>query len=154
MSLQVKVAWFRSLDLVLHGKKNIPVPRFLVDQCERHGVLVNSGVLMNRGDSWLLKHSVPSVRLPTGKYITATRVRYSRDSLSATVAATMRPGPQWSIKYDDHYLSFVAHVNDANAWETVKQRGNKVTVIRGYCDGCGESKPLRRVVPEGTTHKA
>ena len=58
----------------------------------------------------------------------------------------MRPGQQRGINNDDLQI-FLGHTNDAIARETVKQMGMKVTDTRGYCDGCGEAKAIRRAVP-------
>ena len=71
----------------------------------------------------------------------------------AMVAAVIRPGPQRSMNCDDLHFS-LGHTNDDNAREIAKQRGIKVTGVRGYCDGCGESKAIRRAVPKETTLKA
>ena len=71
----------------------------------------------------------------------------------AMVAATMLPGPQRSMNCDDLHFS-LGHTNDDNARETAKQRGIKVTGVRGSCDGCGQSKTIRRAVPKETTLKA
>ena len=54
---------------------------------------------------------------------------------------------------DDVHFS-LGHTNDDNARETAKQRGIKVPGVWGYCDGCGESKAIKRAVPKETTFKA
>ncbi|CAM9691192.1 unnamed protein product, partial [Ascophyllum nodosum] len=81
----------------------------------------------------------------------ASLVRRKRTCTSATVtnsrsadpptmvAAIMSPGPQRSMNCDDLHFS-LGHTNDDNARKTAKQRGIKVAGVRGYCDGCGQSK--------------
>ena len=93
------------------------------------------------------------VKSPTGNYIAATRVKHRSADPPAMVAAMMRPGPQRSMNCDDLHFS-LGHTNDDNARETAKQKDIKVTGIRGYCDGCGESKAIRRAVSKETTLKA
>ena len=92
-------------------------------------------------------------RSPTGNYIAATRVKHGSADPPAMVAAMMHPGPQRSMNCDDLHFS-LGHTNDDNARETAKQRGIKVTGVRGYCDGCGEPKAIRRAVPKEITLKA
>ena len=110
-------------------------------------------VLMNREGAWLLNGRVHFVKSPTGNYIAATRVKHGSADPPVMVAAMMHPGPQRSMNCDDLHFS-LGHTNDDNARETAKQRGIKVTGVRGYCDGCGESKAIRRAVPKETTLKA
>ena len=80
-------------------------------------------------------------------------MKYGSADPPAIVAAMMRPGPQRSMNCNDLDFS-LGHINDDNARETAKQRGIKVTGVWGYCDGCGESKAIRRAVPKETTLKA
>ena len=101
-------------------------------------------ILMNRDGTSTLNGRVCFVKLPAGNYIQATWVEHGAD-LPATVAAMMRLGQQRSINSDDLHIS-LGHTNDANARETAKQMGIKATGIRGYCDGCGEAKAIRRAV--------
>ena len=110
-------------------------------------------VLMNREGAWLLNGRVHFITSPTGNYIAATRVKHRSADPPAMVAAMMRPGPQRSINCDDVHFS-LGHTNEDNAREIARQRGIKVTGVRGYCDGCGESKSIRRAVPKETTLKA
>ena len=93
------------------------------------------------------------IKSPTGNYIAVTRVKHRSADPPVMVAAMMRPGSQRSINCDDLHFS-LGHTNDDNARETAKQRGIKVTGVRGYCDGCGESKAIKRAVPKETTLKA
>ena len=65
----------------------------------------------------------------------------------------MRPGQQRSINSDDLHIS-LGHTNDTNARKTAKQMWMKVTDTRGYCDGCGEGKAIRRAVPRKTKVKS
>ena len=110
-------------------------------------------VLMNREGAWLLNGRVHIVKPPTGNYLAATRVKHRSADPPAMVAAMMRPGPQRSMNCDDLHFS-LGHTSDDNARKTAKQRGIKVTGVRGYCDGCGESKAIRRAGPKETTLKA
>ena len=64
----------------------------------------------------------------------------------AMVAAMMWPGQQRSINSDDLHVSLGPKI-DTNACETTKQVRIEVTSTRGYCDGCGEAKAIRRAVP-------
>ena len=65
----------------------------------------------------------------------------------------MRPGQQRGNNNDDLQI-FLGHTNDAIVRETAKQMGMKVTDTRGYCDGCGEAKAIRRTVPRKTKVKS
>ena len=158
---RLKVEWFGSLDVVLHCKEDVPVtledvavvPSLAFDLMSINRIQERYDVLMNRKGAWLLNGRVHFVKSPTGNYIAATRVKHRSADPPAMVAALMRPGPQRSINCDDLHFS-LGHTNDDNARETAKQRGIKVTGVRGYCDGCGESKAIRRAVPKETTLKA
>ena len=158
---RLKVEWFGSLDVVLHCKEDVPVtledvavvPSLAFDLMSINRIQERYDALMNRKGAWLLNGRVHFVKSPTGNYIAATRVKHRSADPPAMVAALMRPGPQRSINCDDLHFS-LGHTNDDNARETAKQRGIKVTGVRGYCDGCGESKAIRRAVPKETTLKA
>ena len=158
---RLKVEWFGSLDVVLHCKEDVPVTledvavvlSLAFDLMSINRIQERYDVLMNRKGAWLLNGRVHFVKSPTGNYIAATRVKHRSADPPAMVAALMRPGPQRSINCDDLHFS-LGHTNDDNARETAKQRGIKVTGVRGYCDGCGESKAIRRAVPNETTLKA
>ena len=158
---KLKVEWFGSLDVVLHCKKNVPVtledvdvvPSLAFDLMSINCVQERYDVLMNREGAWLLNDRVHFVKSPTGNYIAATRVKHRSADPPAMVAAMALPGPQRSMNCDDLHFS-LGHTNDDNARETAKQRGIKVTGVRGYCDGCGVSKAIRRAVPKETTLKA
>ena len=158
---KLKVEWFGSLDVVLHCKEDVPVtledvaliPPLTFDLMSINCIQKRYDVLMNRESAWLLNGRVHFVKSPAGNYIAATRVKHRSADPPAMVAAMMRPGPQRSMNWDDLHFS-LGHTNDDNARETAKQRGIKVTGVRGYCDGCGESKAIRRAVPKETTLKA
>ena len=158
---KLKVEWFGSLDVVLHCKEDVPVtlkdvavvPSHAFDLMSINCIQERYNVLMNREGAWLLNGRVHFVKSPTGNYIAAARVKHRSADPPAMVAAMMRPGPQRSMNCDDLHFS-LGHTNDDNARETAKQRGIKVTGVRGYCDGCGESKAIRRYVPKETTLKA
>ena len=158
---KLKVEWLGSLDVVLHCKEDVPVtledvavvPSLAFDLMSINCIQKRYDILMNREGAWLLNSRVHFVKSPTGNYIAATRVKYGSADPPAMVAAMMRPGPQRSMNCDDLDFS-LGHTNDDNARETAKQRGIKVTGVRGYCDGCGESKAIRRAVPKETTLKA
>ena len=129
------------------------VPSLAFDLMSINCIQERYDVLMNRGGAWLLNARVHFVKSPTSNYIAATRVKHRSADPPAMVAAMMRPGPQRSMDCDDLHFS-PGHTNDDNARETAKQRGTKVTGVRGSCDGCGESKAIRCAVPKETTHKA
>ena len=158
---KLKVEWFGSLDVVLHCKEDVPVtlervavvPSLAFDLMPINCIQERYDVLMNREGAWLLNGRVHFVKSPTGNFIAATRVKHRSADPPAMVAAMMRPGPQRSMNCDDLHF-FLGHTNDDNARETAKQRGIKVTGVRGYCNGCGESKAIRRAVPKETTLKA
>ena len=107
---------------------------------------------MNRDGTWILDGRVHFVKIPAGNYIQPTRVDYGANP-PAMMAAMMRPGQQRGINNDDQHIS-LGHTNDAIARETAKQMGTKVTDTRGYCDGCGEAKAIRRAVPRKTKVKS
>ena len=158
---KLKVEWFGSLDVVLHCKEDVPVtledvavvPSLAFDLISINCIQERYDVLMNRESAWLLNGRVHFVKSTTGNYIAATRVKHRSADPPAMVAAMMRPGPQRSMNCDDLLFS-LGHTNDDNTRETAKQRGIKVTGVRRYCDGCGESKAIRRAVPKETTLKA
>ena len=158
---KLKVEWFGSLDVVLHCKEDVPVtledvaavPSLAFDLMSINCINERYDVLTNREGAWLLNGRVHFVKSPTGNYIAATRVKHRSADPPAMVAAMMRPGPPRSMNCDDLHFS-LGHTNDGNARETAKQRGIKVTGVRGYCDGCGESKAIKRAVPKETTLKA
>ena len=159
---KLKVEWFESLDVVLHCKEDVPVtledvavvPSLAFDIMSINCIQERYDVLLNSEGAWLLNGRMHFVKSPTGNYIAAIRVKHRSADPPAMVAAMMRPGPQRSMNYDDlHYFS-LGQTNDDNARETAKQRGIKVTGFRGYCDGCSESKAIRRAVPKETTFKA
>ena len=99
--------------------------------------------------TYFQKESPPPAGAPMGAVHVCPR---SADP-PAIVAAMMRPGPQRRMNCDDLHFS-LGHTNADNARETAKQRGIKVTGVRGYCDGCGQSKTIRRALPKETTLKA
>ena len=158
---KLKVEWFGSLGIVLHCKEDVPVtladvavvPFLAFDLMSINCIQERYDVLMNREGAWLLNGRVHFVKSPTGNYIAATRVKHRSADPPAMVAAMMRPGPQRGMNCDDLHFS-LGHTNDDNARETAKQRDIKVTGVRGYCDGCGESKAIKRAVPKETTLKA
>ena len=129
------------------------VPSLAFDLMSINCIQERYDVLMNREGAWLLNGRVHFVKSPTGNYIAATRVKHRSADPPAMVAAMMRLGPQRSINCDDLHFS-LGHTNDDNARETANQRGIKVTGVRGYCDGCGESNAIRRAVSKETTLKA
>ena len=147
-SLKLKVEWFGSLDVVRRCKEDVSVTLedvAVVLSLAFDLMSINCSqewydVFMNREGAWLLNGRVHFITSPTGNYIAATRKKHRSADPPAMVAAMMRPGPH--------------HTNDDNPRETAKQRGFKVTGVRGYCDGCGESKAIRRAVPKETTLKA
>ena len=158
---KLKMEWFGYLGVVLHCKEDVPVtledvavvPFLAFDLMSINYIQERYDVLMNREGAWLLNGRVDFVKSPTGNYIAATRVKHRSADPPAIVAAMMRPGPQRSMNCDDLHFS-LGHTNDDNARETTKQRDIKVTGVRGYCDGCGESKSIRRAVSKQTTLKA
>ena len=159
---KLKVEWFGSLDVVLHCKEDVSmtledvavVPSLAFDIMSINCIQERYDVLLNSEGAWLLNGRMHFVKSPTGNYIAAIRVKHRSVDPPAMVAAMMRPGPQRSMNCDDlHYFS-LGQTNDDNARETAKQRGIKVTGFRGYCDGCSESKAIRRAVPKETTFKA
>ena len=130
---RLKVEWFGSLDVVLHCKEDVPVtledvavvPSLAFDLMSINRIQERYDVLMNRKGAWLLNGRVHFVKSPTGNYIAATRVKHRSADPPAMVAALMRLG-----------------------------RHRACPPVRGYCDGCGESKAIRRAVPKETTLKA
>ena len=158
---KLRVEWFGSIDVVLHWKEDVPVtledvavvPPLALDLMSINCIQERYGVLMIREAAWLLNGRVHFVKSPTSNYIAATRVKRRSAVPPAMVAAMMRPGPQRNMNCDDLHFS-LGHTNDENAQKTAKQRGIKVTGVRGYCDGCGGSKAIRRTVPKETTLKA
>ena len=158
---KLKVQWFGSLDAVLHCKEDVPVTledvaavrSLAFDLISINCYQERCDVLMNREGAWLLNGHVHFVKSPTGNYFATTRVKHRSADPPVMVAAIMRPGPQRSMNCDDLHFS-LGHTNDDNARETAKQKGIKVTGVRGYCDGCGESKAIRRAVPKENTLKA
>ena len=152
---KLKVEWFGSLDVVLQCKEDVlvtledvaVVPSLVFDLMSINCIQERYDVLMNCEGAWLLNGRVHFAKSPTGNYIAVTRVKHRSADPPPMVAAIMRPGPQRSMNCDDLHFS-LGHTNDDNARETDKQRGIKVTGVRGYCDDCGESKAIRRAVPK------
>ena len=130
---RLKVEWFGSLDVVLHCKEDVPVtledvavvPSLAFDLMSINRIQERYDVLMNRKGAWLLNGRVHFVKSPTGNYIAATRVKHRSADPPAMVAALIRLG-----------------------------RHRACPPVRGCCDGCGESKAIRRAVPKETTLKA
>ena len=159
--LKLKVEWFGSLDVVLHCKEDVTVtledvavvPPLAFDLMSTNCIQERYDVRMNREGAWLLNGRVYFVKSPTGNYIATTHVKHRSADPPAMVAAMMRPRSQRSMNCDDLRFS-LGHTNDDNARETAKQRGIKLTGVRGYRDGCGESKAIRRTVSKETTLKA
>ena len=156
---KLKVECFGSLDVVFHCKDDVRdagkvavAPGLAFDLMSFNCIQEKHDILMNRDGTWTLDGRVHFVKLPAGNYIQATRVGYGADP-PAMVAAMMRPGQQRGINNDGLQIS-IGHTNDAIARATVKQLGMKVTDTRGYCDGCGEAKAIRRAVPRETTVKS
>ena len=109
-------------------------------------------ILMNRHGTWILNGRVHFVKLPAGKYIQSTRVEHGAGP-PAIGAAMMRLGQQRSINSYDLHIS-LGHTNDANARETAKQMGIKLTGTPRCCNGCSEAKAIRRAVPRETKVKS
>ena len=159
-SRKLKVECFGSLDVVLHCKDDVRmtlenvavVPGLAFDLRSFNCNQEKHDILMNRNGTWILNGRVLFVKLPAGNYIQATRVEHGAGP-PAMGAAMMRRGQQRSINSDDLHIS-LGHTNNANARETAKQMGIKVTGTRGYCDGCGEAKAIRRAVPRETKVKS
>ena len=159
--LKLTVEWFGSLDVVLHCKEDVSVTledvivvlSLAFDLMSINCIQEWYDVFMNREGAWLLNGRVHFITSPPGNYIATTRKKHRSADPPAMVAVMMRPGPQRSMNCDDVHFS-LGHTNDDNPRETAKQRGFKVTGVRGYCDGCGESKAIRRAVPKETTLKA
>ena len=156
---KLKVECSESLDVAFHCKGDVRVtlenvavvPGLAFDLMSFNCIQEKHNILMNRDGTWILDGGVHFVKLPAGNYIQATRVEHGADP-PAMVAATMRPGQQRGINNDDLQIS-LGHTNDAITRETTKQMGMKVTNTRGYCDGCGEAKAIRRAVPRKTKVK-
>ena len=152
---------FGSLDVVLHCEDDVQVtlenvavvPGLAFDLMSFNCIQEKHDILMIRDGTWILDDRVHFVKLPAGNYIQATRVEHGAGPPPAMMAAIMRPGQQRSINSDDLHIS-LGHTNDANARETAKQMGMKVTGTRGYCDDCGEAKAIRRAVPRETKVKS
>ena len=157
---KLKVECFGSLDVVLHCEDDVQmtlenitvVPGLAFDLMCFNCIQEKHDILMNRDGTWILDGRVHFVKLPAENYIQANRVEHGAGP-PAMVAAVMRPGQQRSINSDDLHIS-LGHTNDANARETAKQMGIKVTGAREYCDGCGEAKATRRAVPRETKVKS
>ena len=157
---KLKVECFGSLDVVFHCKDDVRVtpenvavvPGLAFDLMSSNCIQEKHDILVNRDGTWILDGWVHFVKLPAGNYIQTTLVDPGADP-PAMVAALMRPGQQRSINSDDLHIS-LGHTNDANAREIAKQMWMKVTDIRGYCDGCGEAKAIRRAVPRKTKVKS
>ena len=158
--IKLKVECFGSLDVVFHCKDGVRVtlenvavvPGLAFDLMSFNCIQEKHDILMNRDGTWILDGRVHFVKLPAGNYIQATRVEHGADP-SAIVAAMTRPGQQRGINNDDLHIS-LGHTNDAIVRETAKQMGTMVTDTRGYCDGCGEAKVIRRAVPRKTKVKS
>ena len=157
---KLKVECFGSLDVVFHCKDGVRgtlenvavVPGLAFDLMYFNRIQEKQDILMNRDGTWILDGRVHFVKLPAGNYIQATRVEHGADP-PAMVAAMMRPGQQRGINNDGLQIS-LGPTNDAIARATAKQMGMKVTDTRGYCDGCGEAKAIRRAVPRKTKVKS
>ena len=154
---KLKVECFGSLDVVFHCKDDVQVtlesvavvPGLAFD-------LMTSSCIQEKHDvfdgTWIRDGRVHFVKLPAGNYTQAIRVKHGADP-PAMAAAMIRPGQQRGINNDDLQIS-LGHTNDAIARETAKQMGMKVTNTRRYCDGCGETKTIRRAVPRKTKAKS
>ena len=129
------------------------VPSLAFDLMSISCVQERYDVHMNREGAWLLNGQVHFVKSPTGNYIAATRVKHRTADPPAMVAAMMRPEPQRSMNCDDLHFS-LDHTNNDNVRETAEQSSIKATGVRGYYDGCGESKAIRRAIPKESTLKA
>ena len=157
---KLKVKCFGSLDVVFHCKDDVRVtlenvavvPGLAFDLMSFNCIQEKHDTLMNRDGPWILDGRVHFVKLPARNHIQATRVKHGADP-PAMAAAMMRPGQQRGINNDDLQIS-LGNTNDAIARETAKQMGMKVTNTRGYCDGCGEAKTIRRAVPRKTKAKS
>ena len=146
---KLKVECFGSLDVVFHCKDGVRVtlenvavvPDLAFDLMVFNCIQEKHDILMDRDGTWILNGRVHFFKLPAGNYIQATRMENGAGS-PARVAVMVRPGQQRSINSNDLHIS-LGHTNDANARETAKHVGIKVTGTRGYCDGYGEAKPIR-----------
>ena len=157
---KLKMECLGLLDVVLHCKDDVQVtletaavvPGLAFDRMSFNCIQEKHDILVNRDGTWILNGRVHFVKLPAGNYIQATRVEHGAGP-PAMMAAMMRPGQQRSISSDDLHMSF-GHTNDANARDTAKQIGIKLAGTRGYCDGCGGAKAIRRAVPRETKVKS
>ena len=157
---KLKMECFGSLDVVFHCKDDVRVtlenvavvPGLAFDLMSFNCIQEKHDILTNRDGTWTLDGRVHFVKLPAGNYIQATRVEHGANP-PAIVATMMRPGQQRGINNGDLQIS-LGHTNDAIARETAKQMGMKVADTRGYCDGCGEAKAVRRAVPSKTKVKS
>ena len=109
-------------------------------------------IIMDRDGTWIRNGQVHFVKPLAGNYIQSTWVEHGAGP-PVVMGAMMWPEQQRGINSDDLHIS-LGHTNDANARETAKQMGIKVTGTRGYCDGCGEAKAIRRAVPRETKVKS
>lgn len=142
------------LDLILHCREDVPVTLegvavvkgLAFDLMSINCIQERYDVLMNRTGAWLLNDRVNFTKAETGNYIAATRVPRGSAGPPAMVAAMLRPGPRQSINCDDlHYP--LGHTNDANARETAKQRGLKVTGIGGTVTVAGSRRRSDELFP-------
>ena len=130
---KLKVECFESLGVVLHCKDDVRMTLETVavvlglafDLMYFNCIQKKRDILVNRDGTWILNGRVHFVKLQAGNYIQATRVEHGAGP-PAMVPAMMRPGQQRSINSNDLHIS-LAHTNDANARETAKQMGIKVT---------------------------
>ena len=150
------ISFYGDLDLDLHCEQDVRVtltsvavvPGLTFDIMHFNQMQERHDIILNRAGDSMLGGRVRFKKFRAGNFIQATRVPHDDASpqAPAMVAAMMRPGPPSSMNVNDLHIS-LGHTNDVIAHETRKQMGMKVTDTRGYCDGCGEEKAIRRAVP-------
>ena len=153
------VGFYGDLDLDLHCEQDMRVTlkNVVVVSCLAFDIMPfdrmqeRHEIILNRAGASMLGGRVRFKTFCAGSFIQATCVPHgdTRPQPPAMVAAMMRPGPPSSMNVNDLDIS-LGHTNDAITRETAKQMGMKVADIRGYCDGCGEAKAIRRAVPRKT----
>ena len=128
---RLKVEWFGSLDVVLHCKEDVPVT---LEDVAVVPSLAFDLMSINR-----IQERYDVLMNRKGAWLLNGRVHFVKSPTGNYIAATR-------VKHRS---------TDPPAMVAALMRpGPQRTGVRGYCDGCGESKAIRRAVPKETTLKA
>ena len=128
---RLKVEWFGSLDVVLHCKEDVPVT---LEDVAVVPSLAFDLMSINR-----IQERYDVLMNRKGAWLLNGRVHFVKSPTGNYIAATR-------VKHRSA---------DPPAMVAALMRpGPQRTGVRGYCDGCGESKAIRRAVPKETTLKA